>query len=155
MIDVYVSPKSEALQGIGRQIDKLLAHTQHDKNTVIEFAARSVSMSESFKDFGLGLIHRRRACLPDSHGTVRFLHRSVHHPHGHSAGPRSVSILILLLTGSTLNIMSLMGVIMMTGIVVSNSHPHRRVLGILHEQGMPLLEGHCAVLQESACAPSS
>ena len=30
-------------------------------------------------------------------------------------------VLILLLTGSTLNIMSLMGVIMMAGIVVSNS----------------------------------
>ena len=30
-------------------------------------------------------------------------------------------LIILLLTGSTLNVMSLMGVIMMTGIVVSNS----------------------------------
>ena len=36
-------------------------------------------------------------------------------------------VLVLLLTGTTLNIMSLMGVIMMTGIVVSNSHSHRRI----------------------------
>jgi multidrug efflux pump subunit AcrB len=45
-----------------------------------------------------------------------------------------------MLTGSTLNIMSLMGVIMMTGIVVSNSILIVEFSGILHEQGMPLLE---------------
>jgi len=49
-------------------------------------------------------------------------------------------VLILLITGSTLNIMSLMGVIMMTGIVVSNSILIVEFAGILHEQGMPLLE---------------
>src|SRR6204780_4937189 len=48
-------------------------------------------------------------------------------------------VLILILTGSTLNIMSLMGVIMMTGIVVSNSILIVQFSGILHEQGMPLL----------------
>ena len=49
-------------------------------------------------------------------------------------------VLILLLTGSTLNIMSLMGVIMMAGIVVSNSILIVEFAGILHEQGLPLLE---------------
>ncbi len=49
-------------------------------------------------------------------------------------------VLILLLTGSTLNIMSLMGVIMMTGIVVSNSILIVEFAGILHEQGATLLE---------------
>jgi multidrug efflux pump subunit AcrB len=49
-------------------------------------------------------------------------------------------VLILLFTGSTLNIMSLMGVIMMTGIVVSNSILIVEFAGILHTQGMPLLE---------------
>jgi multidrug efflux pump subunit AcrB len=48
--------------------------------------------------------------------------------------------MILLFTGSTLNIMSLMGVIMMTGIVVSNSILIVEFSGILHEQGLPLLE---------------
>jgi multidrug efflux pump subunit AcrB len=41
-------------------------------------------------------------------------------------------VLILLLTGSTLNIMSLMGVIMMAGIVVSNSILIVEFAGILH-----------------------
>ena len=50
-------------------------------------------------------------------------------------------VVILLFTGSTLNIMSLMGVIMMTGIVVSNSILIVEFAGnVLHEQGMPLLQ---------------
>jgi multidrug efflux pump subunit AcrB len=49
-------------------------------------------------------------------------------------------VLILLVTHSTLNIMSLMGVIMMTGIVVSNSILIVEFATILHEQGKPLLE---------------
>jgi multidrug efflux pump subunit AcrB len=46
--------------------------------------------------------------------------------------------LILLVTGSSLNIMSLMGVIMMAGIVVSNSILIVEFAGILHQQGMGL-----------------
>ena len=49
-------------------------------------------------------------------------------------------VLILFTTGSTLNIMSLMGVIMMTGIVVSNSILIVEFAGLLHEQGKPVLE---------------
>jgi multidrug efflux pump subunit AcrB len=42
------------------------------------------------------------------------------------------------MTHTTLNIMSLMGVIMMTGIVVSNSILIVEFSGILHERGLPL-----------------
>jgi multidrug efflux pump subunit AcrB len=48
--------------------------------------------------------------------------------------------MILLVTGSSLNIMSLMGVIMMTGIVVSNSILIVEFAGVLRKQGLPLLE---------------
>jgi multidrug efflux pump subunit AcrB len=44
----------------------------------------------------------------------------------------------LWMTGTTLNIMSLMGVIMMTGIVVSNSILIVEFSGILHHRGMGL-----------------
>jgi len=47
-------------------------------------------------------------------------------------------LLFLWLTGTTLNIMSLMGVIMMTGIVVSNSILIVEFSGILHARGMEL-----------------
>ena len=45
-------------------------------------------------------------------------------------------IVLLVLTGSTLNVMSLMGVIMMVGIVVSNSILIVEFAGILRAQGM-------------------
>ena len=48
--------------------------------------------------------------------------------------------LFLLITGSSLNVMSLMGVIMMTGIVVSNSILIVEFAGILHAQGSSLLD---------------
>ena len=49
-------------------------------------------------------------------------------------------VLLLLLTGATLNIMSLMGTIMMTGIVVSNSILIVDFSNILRNQGLPLLD---------------
>jgi hydrophobic/amphiphilic exporter-1 (mainly G- bacteria), HAE1 family len=49
-------------------------------------------------------------------------------------------LLILLITHSTLNIMSLMGVIMMTGIVVSNSILIVEFAGHLHKQGLSVAE---------------
>ena len=39
VIDIYVSTKTEALQKVGREIDKLLASTKTDKNTVLKCAA--------------------------------------------------------------------------------------------------------------------
>jgi multidrug efflux pump subunit AcrB len=44
-------------------------------------------------------------------------------------------IVLLVITGSTLNVMSLMGVIMMVGIVVSNSILIVEFAGILHSRG--------------------
>jgi multidrug efflux pump subunit AcrB len=49
-------------------------------------------------------------------------------------------VAFLWMTGTTLNIMSLMGVIMMTGIVVSNSILIVEFSGILYERGMGLKE---------------
>src|SRR6185312_1271801 len=49
-------------------------------------------------------------------------------------------ILFLLATGTTLNVMSLMGVIMMTGIVVSNSILIVEFTRALRNEGMPIRE---------------
>jgi len=49
-------------------------------------------------------------------------------------------ILFLLVTGTTLNVMSLMGVVMMTGIVVSNSILIVEFTRHLREEGMPIRE---------------
>jgi multidrug efflux pump subunit AcrB len=139
VIDIYVAPKTEALQKIGGQINQLLAHTAHDKNTVFNVRGAVVSMNQSFSDFGIGLViaialvylilMAQFASFIDPFIILMAI------PPG-LAGV----ILILVLTGSTLNIMSLMGVIMMAGIVVSNSILIVEFTNVLHAQGMSLLD---------------
>ena len=60
-------------------------------------------------------------------------------------------LIILLLTGSTLNIMSLMGVIMMTGIVVSNSILIVEFAGHLHEARLAICWMQSYSRARSAC----
>jgi multidrug efflux pump subunit AcrB len=139
VIDIYVSTKTEALQGVGSDINRLLANTKTEKNTVLKVRGAVVSMNRSFAEFGLGLIiavllvylilMAQFASFVDPFIILMAI------PPG-LAGV----VLILLVTGSTLNIMSLMGVIMMTGIVVSNSILIVEFATTLHKQGLPLLE---------------
>jgi multidrug efflux pump subunit AcrB len=139
VVDIYVSPKTEALQGIGKQIDNLLAHTQHDKNTVIDVRGAVVSMNESFKDFGLGLIIAvLLVYLILMAQFTSFIDPFIILM---AIPPGLLGVVVfLIITGSTLNIMSLMGVIMMTGIVVSNSILIVEFSNVLHKQGLPLLQ---------------
>jgi multidrug efflux pump subunit AcrB len=137
VIDIYVATRTEALQGVGAQIDRLLADTKHDRNTVIEVRGAVVSMNQAFHDFGVGLIiaillvylilMAQFASFIDPFIILMAI----------PPGLAGVA-LILLVTGSSLNIMSLMGVIMMAGIVVSNSILIVEFAGILHHQGMGL-----------------
>jgi len=139
VIDIYVSTRTEALQGVGSDIDRLLADTKTEKNTVLKVRGAVVSMNRSFAEFGLGLIiavllvylilMAQFASFVDPFIILMAI------PPG-LAGV----VLILLVTGSTLNIMSLMGVIMMTGIVVSNSILIVEFATTLHREGLPLLE---------------
>ena len=137
VIDIYVATKGEALQGVGAQIDRLLADTKHDKNTVIDVRGAVVSMNQAFHDFGIGLIiaillvylilMAQFASFIDPFIILMAI----------PPGLAGVAI-TLLVTGSSLNIMSLMGVIMMAGIVVSNSILIVEFAGILQKQGMGL-----------------
>jgi multidrug efflux pump subunit AcrB len=137
VIDIYVATKTEALQGVGASIDKLLAETRHDRNTVLDVRGAVVSMNQAFHDFGIGLIiaillvylilMAQFASFVDPFIILMAI----------PPGLAGVAF-ILLVTGSTLNIMSLMGVIMMAGIVVSNSILIVEFTGTLHQQGMPL-----------------
>jgi multidrug efflux pump subunit AcrB len=139
VIDVYVATRSEALQSVGKQIDGLLASTEHDRNTVINVRGAVVSMNTAFNDFSLGLIIAvllvYLILMAQFTSFVDPLIILMAIPPG-LAGV----VIFLLVTGSTLNIMSLMGVIMMTGIVVSNSILIVEFSNVLHRQGLPLLE---------------
>jgi len=139
VIDIYVATKTEALEKVGANINKLLDHTQHDKNTVLYVRGAVVNMNQAFKEFGLGLIIAiLLVYLILMSQFTSFIDPFIIL----MAIPPGLTgvVMILLVTGSTLNIMSLMGVIMMTGIVVSNSILIVEFAGILHEQGMPLLQ---------------
>ena len=139
VIDIYVSTKTEALQGVGHDIDKLLANTKTDKNTVLTVRGAVVSMNRSFAEFGLGLViavllvylilMAQFASFIDPFIILMAI----------PPGLAGVAM-ILLVTGSSMNIMSLMGVIMMTGIVVSNSILIVEFATTLHRQGMTLIE---------------
>jgi multidrug efflux pump subunit AcrB len=139
VIDIYVSTKTEALQRVGSEISKLLANTQTDKNTVLNLRGAVVSMNHSFAEFGIGLIIAvLMVYLILMTQFTSFIDPFIIL----MAIPPGLAgvVLILLVTGSTLNIMSLMGVIMMTGIVVSNSILIVEFAGTLHSQGLSLLE---------------
>jgi len=137
VIDVYVMPSTEALQGVSGRINRLIAGVKVPQNVRIVVRGTVVSMSESFKRFAIGLVLSillvyliLMAQLTSFIDPFIIL----------MAIPPGLSgvLLILLLTNSTLNIMSLMGVIMMTGIVVSNSILIVEFAGHLHEGGLPL-----------------
>jgi multidrug efflux pump subunit AcrB len=139
VIDIYVATKTEALDRVGKDINHLIAGTKTDKNTRLVMRGAAVSMNTSFRDFGLGLlISIALVYLILMAQFTSFIDPFIIL----MAIPPGLAgvVMILLVTGSTLNIMSLMGVIMMTGIVVSNSILIVEFSGILHEQGLGLLD---------------
>jgi multidrug efflux pump subunit AcrB len=139
VIDIYVSTKTEALNQVGKRIDQLVAATGTDHNTVLKVRGAVVNMNRAFAEFGGGLA----IAVLMVYLILMAQFRSFIDPFIilMAIPPGLVGVLlILLLTGSTLNIMSLMGVIMMTGIVVSNSILIVEFAGILHGQGQPLIE---------------
>jgi multidrug efflux pump subunit AcrB len=139
VIDIYVSTKTEALQGIGNNLNKLLANTTTDKNTVLHLRGAVVNMNSAFSQFGIGLL----VAILMVYLILMAQFKSFIDPFiilmAIPPGLAGV-VLILLFTGSSLNIMSLMGVIMMTGIVVSNSILIVEFAGTLHKEGKSLLD---------------
>ena len=137
VIDVYVMPKSEDLSGISSEVNKLVGSLKLPKNAIVTVRGAVVGMHESFFRFGVGLL----LSVMLVYLILMAQFRSFIDPFIIlTAIPPGLTgvVLILWLTGTTLNIMSLMGVIMMTGIVVSNSILIVEFSGILHERGMSL-----------------
>jgi multidrug efflux pump subunit AcrB len=139
VIDIYVATKSEALGTTGAKVRDLIAHTPTDRNTRILLHGAVVSMNEAFENFGLGLL----LAVVLVYLVLMAQFTSFIDPFIilMAIPPGIVGVVALLLvTGATLNIMSLMGTIMMTGIVVSNSILIVDFSNLLHNQGLPLLD---------------
>jgi multidrug efflux pump subunit AcrB len=137
VIDVYVMPKSEDLGGISKEVNKLVGELNLPKNALVSVRGAVVGMHESFFRFGIGLL----LSVMLVYLILMAQFRSFIDPFIIlTAIPPGLAgvVLLLWITHTTLNIMSLMGVIMMTGIVVSNSILIVEFSGILHERGMDL-----------------
>jgi multidrug efflux pump subunit AcrB len=137
VIDVYVMPKSEDLSAVNNQVKHLLKGLTLPKNARVSVQGAVVGMKESFLRFGLGLL----LAVVLVYLILMAQFRSFIDPFIIlTAIPPGLAgvLLILWMTGTTLNILSLMGVIMMTGIVVSNSILIVEFSGILHGRGLPL-----------------
>ncbi len=137
VIDVYVMPKSEDLSGVSKDVNNLVGELKLPKNAIVTVRGAVVGMHESFFRFGVGLM----LSVMLVYLILMAQFRSFIDPFIIlTAIPPGLAgvVLFLWMTHTTLNIMSLMGVIMMTGIVVSNSILIVEFSGILHERGMSL-----------------
>jgi len=138
-IDIYVATRTEALQGVGDAINRLIAAVPKSRNLRISVHGAVVQMNSAFKSFGIGLV----LAVVLIYLVLMAQFRSFVDPFiiVLAVPPGLAGVVItLLITGSTLNIMSLMGTIMMTGMVVSNSILIVDFTRILHGQGISLME---------------
>jgi multidrug efflux pump subunit AcrB len=139
VIDVYVSPSGEDLGGLARRVDGVIAGTKIPGDERVTMRGSVEGMRKSFASFGIGLIlsvilvylilMAQFASFKDPFIILLAI----------PPGIMGV-ILFLLVTNTTLNVMSLMGVVMMTGIVVSNSILIVEFTRKLREEGMPVEE---------------
>ena len=137
VFDIYVMPQKEDLTDVGREVKRIVNGAHLPTGTLLTVRGSSVNMSESFRSFGIGLIlsivlvflilMAQFASFFDPFIILLAI------PPGLSG-----VILFLLLTHTTLNIMSLMGVLMMTGIVVSDSILIVEFVGQLRASGESL-----------------
>lgn len=137
VFDIYVMPKAEDLSIVGKKINEIVAGLHPPHETLVDVRGAVVSMQQSFRSFGIGLmlsivlvfliLMAQFASFVDPFIILLAI------PPGLSG-----VILFLLLTGTSLNIMSLMGVLMMTGIVVSDSILIVEFVGQLRSRGYEL-----------------
>src|SRR4051794_21577565 len=119
-MDIYVRPLEEDLGRIANSIDSIIADTKVPDGLTVTLRGMVQGMRASFKSFALGL------CL-----AVVLLYLILVAQFQSFVDPAVILlavppglsgvILTLWLSGTTLNVMSLMGVVMLVGIAVSNS----------------------------------
>ena len=139
VIDVFVAPQGEDLGRITAAIEKLVAETKRPEGTRVTLRGMVQGMRQSFRSFGLGLI--LAVILVYLILVAQF--KSWVDPFlillAVPTGLMGV-MLTLVLTDTTLNVMSLMGIVMMVGIVVSNSILIVDFVHRLQGEGKPLQE---------------
>jgi len=120
VLDIYVRPAGEGLGSIADQVNALIARTKLPAGVDVTVRGMVEGMRASFRSFALGLslsvlllylilVAQFRSFIDPFIILLAF-------------PPGLTGVLFtLLLTGTTLNVMSLMGVVMLAGIAMSNS----------------------------------
>jgi multidrug efflux pump subunit AcrB len=120
VMDVYVRPQREDLGRITREIQAIVNEANHPEGVEVTLSGSVNSMNESFQSFAIGLV--LSVLLLYLILVAQF--RSFLDPFIILlALPPAITgvIVTLLLWRTTLNVMSLMGVVMLAGIVLTNS----------------------------------
>jgi hydrophobic/amphiphilic exporter-1 (mainly G- bacteria), HAE1 family len=119
-MDVYVSPAGEDLSGVLHGVERIIKGLKLPEGVRVTVRGSAQAMRTSFSAFGFGLV---LATLLVYLVLVAQFQSFLDPLLILLAVPTGLTgvLLTLFLTGTTLNVMSLMGVVMMVGIVVSNS----------------------------------
>lgn len=139
VIDIYVQPRGEDLGRIATAIDKVTAKTQIPEGVSVTLLGLVQGMRQSFRSFALGLtlsvvllylilVAQFKSFLDP----VLIL----------TAVPPGITgaLLILYLTGTTMNVMSLMGLMILVGMTVSDSILIVEFTRHLRQNGMTVRE---------------
>jgi HAE1 family hydrophobic/amphiphilic exporter-1 len=119
-VDVYVAPAGEDIGNPAKEISKIIQAAKLPANIRVNMRGLVVTMQDSFRSFGFGLLLAillvylilvaQFASFTDPFLIILAVPTGL------------IGVLFtLVLTGTTLNIQSLMGVVMLQGMVVSNS----------------------------------
>jgi HAE1 family hydrophobic/amphiphilic exporter-1 len=138
-VDIYVAPKEEDVGGPESQISKIIAHTRIPPDLRVDVRGLVVTMRESFRSFGIGLLL-----------AILLVYLILVAQFGSFIDPFLIVlavptgligvILTLAFTPTTLNIQSLMGLVMLQGMVVSNSILIVDFANVLRGEGLSLTD---------------
>ena len=118
--DVYVTPKSEDLGRVTNAIQNIVDTTPHAANMRVNLRGMVLGMQQSFRSFAIGLSLSFLLLYLILVAQFRSFVDPVLIMLAIPMGLIGVMV-ILVITGTTLNVMSLMGVLMLVGIAASNS----------------------------------
>jgi multidrug efflux pump subunit AcrB len=139
VMDVYVAPKKEDLGTITGQIEEIIRKTQLPEGVRVTLRGSVQGMRASFRSFGIGLI--LSVVLVYLILVAQFASWTDPFIILLAVPPGLAGVLLfLLVTNTTLNVMSLMGLVMMVGIVVSNSILIVEFARHLQKEGKPVKE---------------
>jgi multidrug efflux pump subunit AcrB len=139
VIDVYVTPASEDLGKVADEVRGIVGQIKLPENVRVELRGMVNGMTESFHSFAIGLslsvVLLYLILVAQFKSFVDPLLIMLAIPMGF------IGVLIILpLTGTTLNVMSLMGILMLVGISASNSILIVEFAHRLEEQGQSVAQ---------------